>query len=84
MLGEIVIDLISTDFINSLEEAASYERYAGGAVSNLATNLVRLGYSTTLGACVGNDGYGKFLREHLFQIGVNIDSLQITELHLQH
>ncbi len=80
MLGEIVIDLISTDIVNSLQEAVCYERYAGGAVSNLAINLARLGYSTTLGACLGNDGYGKFLTEHLSHIGVNLDSLQTTEL----
>ncbi len=80
MLGEIVVDLISTDVVDSLGEAASYKRFAGGEVSNLATNLTRLGYPTALGACLGNDGFGKFFQDHLSQIGVNIDFLQFTDL----
>ncbi len=78
LLGEIVVDLISTDIVDSLEKAAHFERFAGGEVSNLATNLSRLGYKTALGACLGNDGFGKFLQDHLTQAGVSLDYIQIS------
>lgn len=78
MLGEILVDLISTDVVDSLGEAECFERFAGGEVSNLATNLSRLGYKTTLGACLGNDGFGKFLLDHLSQAGVIIKNVQVS------
>jgi fructokinase len=80
MLGEIVVDFISTEVVDSLGEAKHFEQFAGGEVSNLATNLSRLGFNTSLGACTGNDGFGKFLQNHLVQAGVNIDYLQTTDL----
>jgi len=80
MLGEIVVDLISTEVVNSLVEAKHFEIFAGGEVSNLATNLSRLGYGTALGACLGNDGFGNFLKDHLIQAGVNIEYLQSSNL----
>ncbi|MCJ7715798.1 MAG: PfkB family carbohydrate kinase, partial [Anaerolineales bacterium] len=60
MLGEAVIDFISSDFVSSLEEASSFDKFSGGEVSNLAMNLSNLGFNTSLGACIGDDGFGKF------------------------
>ena len=79
LLGESVVDLISTDKIDSLQQAACFQRYAGGQVSNLASNLVRLGYPAALGTCLGNDGPGRFLQDHLARTGVNLDQLQFTD-----
>jgi len=75
-----VVDLISTEVVNSLGEAKHFDKFAGGEVSNLATNLSRLGFGTALGACLGNDGFGNFLKDHLFQAGVNLEYLQISNL----
>ncbi len=75
-----MVDLISTEIVDSLGKAKHFEQFAGGEVSNLATNLSRLGFNTSLGACIGNDGFGKFLQNHLVQAGVNIDYLQTTDL----
>ena len=72
MLGEIVVDLISTEVVDSLGEAKHFEQFAGGEVSNLATNLSRLGFNTSLGACIGQDGFGKFLQNHLVQAGATV------------
>ncbi len=73
-----MVDLISTEVVDSLGEAKLFEQFAGGEVSNLATNLSRLGFNSSLGACIGIDGFGKFLQNHLVQAGVNIDYLQTT------
>ena len=80
LLGEIVVDLISTEAIDSLGEAKHFEQFAGGEVSNLATNISRLGYNAALGACIGSDGFGKFLQTNLIQAGVNLEYLQVSNL----
>ena len=78
LLGEAVVDLISTGIVESLEDATDFHRFAGGQVSNLAMNLSRLGFSAKLGACVGDDGFGRFLRSSYSEAGVNLDLLQTT------
>ena len=78
LLGEAVVDMISTDIVESLEDATNYHRFAGGQVSNLAMNLSRLGYSAKLGACVGEDGFGRFLQGQYSDAGVNLELLQTT------
>jgi fructokinase len=79
LLGECVVDLISTEIVDTLEEAKLYQPFAGGEVANLAANLSRLGYQTSLGACVGSDGFGNFLQDHLSQAGVGLEHLQISD-----
>jgi len=78
LLGEAIVDLISTDIVGSLEDATNYHRFAGGQVSNLAMNLARLGFTAKLGACVGNDGFGRFLQDRYSAAGVDLDLLQVT------
>jgi fructokinase len=76
MLGEAVVDLISSGIVSTLEEANSFQRFPGGEVSNLALNLARLGYETALGACLGDDGFGRYLKAQYRQAGVNLNYLQ--------
>ena len=78
LLGEIVVDLISTGIVSTLEDASSFQKFAGGEVSNLAMNLSRLGFPAALGACVGEDNFGIFLRKELAEAGVNLTYLQST------
>lgn len=80
MLGEIVVDLITTEVVDSLRGAKQFQQFAGGEVSNLASNLAHLGYPTTLGACIGKDGFGDFLQDHFMQAGVNLENLQVSDL----
>jgi len=78
LLGEAVVDLISTGIVTTLEDASSFQKFAGGEVSNLAMNLSRLGFPAALGACVGQDNFGIFLRKELTEAGVNLTYLQST------
>jgi fructokinase len=78
LLGEAVVDLISAEFVQSLEAASCFNKFPGGQVANLAVNLSRLGFPTALGACVGDDGFGRFLHNHLKQSRVNLEHLQIS------
>lgn len=79
MLGEAVVDLISSGIVASLEEANSFQRFPGGEVSNLAMNLARQGYPTALGACVGADGFGRYLKSQYRQSGVSLRYLQTCQ-----
>ena len=72
------MDLISTRIVTTLEDASSFKKFAGGEVSNLAMNLSRLGFPAALGACVGQDNFGNFLRKELSEAGVNLTYLQST------
>jgi sugar/nucleoside kinase (ribokinase family) len=78
LLGEAVVDLISAEFTESLEEAKNFAKFPGGQVANLAVNLSRLGLQTSLGACLGDDGFGRFLLKHLRQARVDLRHLQIS------
>lgn len=76
MLGEAVVDFISTGFVSSLEDASSFEKFAGGEVANLSVNLSRLGFSVTLGSCLGNDSLGRFHQQHMRQAGIDLSLIQ--------
>lgn len=78
MLGEAVVDLISSGIVTSLADANTFQRFPGGEVTNLSMNLARMGYPTSLGAAVGEDGFGEYLRVTLEQAGVDLSLLQIT------
>lgn len=68
--GELLIDLISTDFADSLTAAKDYTRLQGGSPANLCLNLARLGHSTHLAAAVGQDAMGDFLAANVAATGV--------------
>jgi fructokinase len=70
-LGELLADLISEDYVNTLSEAKKFHLYQGGSPANLCANLKWLGKETELVACVGNDSIGDFLSNVLMEIGLS-------------
>jgi fructokinase len=79
LLGESVVDMISTENAESLENAQTFRRFAGGQVANLAMNLAGLGFHAMLGSCVGDDEDGIFLRDSYHKAGVALDCFQTTK-----
>jgi fructokinase len=77
-LGEALVDLISTTVTASLSEARTYNRFMGGQVTNLAVNMALLGKRSTIAACVGEDGFGRFLKGQIENSNVITDHLQFT------
>ncbi len=78
LVGESVIDLISTNIVSSLDDADSFLRFSGGEVANLAINLACLGHPVSFGTCLGEDGFGRYILSQLKEAGVNLNLVQTT------
>ncbi|MCD6385323.1 hypothetical protein J7M23_06055 [Candidatus Sumerlaeota bacterium] len=78
-LGELLIDMISTDVDASLEESSGYVRAPGGAPANVAVGISRLGRRSGFIGCVGNDHFGRFLFNCLKGESVDVSHLVLTE-----
>ncbi len=72
-IGETLIDLISRDFVPSLQFAGQFSAHLGGEPINVASNVARLGGESAVVTRVGNDGLGAFAKQQLQLAGVNTD-----------
>lgn len=78
--GELLIDFISEQFVENLEEAATFRRLQGGSPANLCMNLARLGNKPLLVATVGEDDMGNFLEKMVSVAGVDTQLIRRTDL----
>lgn len=76
-IGELLIDMISTDYGDDFN-CNNYTKYFGGSPANISMNIKRLGGSSAIAACVGKDGLGDFLIQHLEDN--NIDTSYISRV----
>ena len=58
-----------------LEDSESFERTAGGAEANVATVLAQLNVATGWISRVGDDGFGRYLVQHLAERGVDVSAV---------
>lgn len=77
-VGELLIDLISTKFADSLEDISLFDRLPGGSPANLCMNMARLGNVSKLVASVGNDDMGEYLYD--FVKGLSVDCSAISKV----
>lgn len=70
--GELLIDFITAEFVQTLDEASLFKRIPGGSPANLCMNMARLGNKTMLAASVGNDDMGSILRNYVSRLGVDV------------
>ncbi len=77
-LGETLIDLIATDGAARLEDAVSFVARPGGAPANVTVALARLGVASAFGGVVGDDPFGRRLRETLAEERVDVSRLRIS------
>jgi fructokinase len=71
-LGEALIDMVSLEKGVSLEHAPGFEKAAGGAPANVAAGVAILGTSAGFIGKVGDDFCGRFLRETLYDVNVDV------------
>ena len=74
-VGELLVDVIGTEIQNSILETTHFERFQGGSPANMAANMARLGMSTALVSCVGNDNLGIFLKNEVAKTGIDISHI---------
>ena len=77
-IGELLVDLISSDVVNNLSESKSFDVKKGGSCGNFAIFCKKQKVPLTLVAAVGDDGFGKMIVDSLVKDGVN------TKYILQH
>ncbi|MFN7209319.1 MAG: carbohydrate kinase family protein [Aggregatilineales bacterium] len=84
-LGEALIDMVATARNVSLYDAPAFEPKAGGAPTNVAVGVARLGRRAAFIGKVGRDSFGQGLRALLEREGVDVrgmltDSTRLTTL----
>ncbi len=77
-LGEALVDMVSNQPGMGLVQSTTFEKAAGGAVTNVAAGVAILGAESGLIAKVGQDHFGEFLRQSLWDAGVNLDEFLLT------
>ena len=76
-IGEILIDMTQTHIDeNGIPHFAAIP---GGAPANVAVAVSKLGGEAAFVGCVGDDLYGRLLRDTLVRYGVSADGLQVTK-----
>ncbi|MEL6391259.1 MAG: carbohydrate kinase [Bacteroidota bacterium] len=75
-VGEALVDLISTQYANSLEQVSSFDMHPGGSPANLGGNLARLGRKVKFVGSIGNDGAGQLIQASLSSTGLELSDLR--------
>ena len=76
-LGELLIDFIRDG--NGANGNPAYEANPGGAPCNVLAMLSKLGHSTAFIGKVGNDGFGRQLRDAIESAGICAEGLILDE-----
>ena len=79
-VGELLIDMMSADYADSMDEAVLFKKLPGGSPANLAMNMKRLGKNVRLVSTIGNDDLGNYLLDYLQDLGLNNESIVRTPL----
>lgn len=74
-IGETIIDFISTEPVEGLRDATTFQRYLGGSPANIAVNVSKLGGRSAIVSKTGIGAFGQFLKAELRYNGVNTDYL---------
>jgi fructokinase len=69
VVGEALVDLIAGP------DGRAFTAHPGGSPANVALGLVRLGLPARLGTRIGDDLFGRVVRDHLVADGVEVHSL---------
>src|SRR5213078_660885 len=77
-LGEALIDFVADTAGVSLAECPGFRKAPGGAPANVAVGLARLGVAAAFAGKVGDDPFGRFLRDTFAAAGVDTRPLQLS------
>ncbi|MFC7554811.1 PfkB family carbohydrate kinase [Pseudoroseomonas wenyumeiae] len=74
-LGRSSVDLYGQQIGGRLEDMASFAKAVGGSPTNIAVGAARLGLHAGLITRVGDEAFGRFIREQLEREGVDTRSV---------
>ncbi|MHA8065512.1 carbohydrate kinase family protein [Aquirufa sp. ROCK2-A2] len=80
-IGEALIDMICTDKGSPLSDGQNFLKKPGGAPTNVAAAIGALGGQVGLSAKVGNDPFGKHLKEVMASFQVDTQNLILDPSH---
>jgi fructokinase len=80
-VGELLADLITTDYCEGLQNADTFHIFPGGSPANVAANLKFLRKEAAMVSCVGDDGIGKMLLQSVKTTGLLSSLIQISPAH---
>ncbi|KPH81705.1 bifunctional 5-dehydro-2-deoxygluconokinase/5-dehydro-2-deoxyphosphogluconate aldolase [Bosea vaviloviae] len=75
-IGRASVDLYGQQIGSRLEDVGSFAKSVGGCPANIAIGTARLGLRSALLTRVGDEPFGRFLREQLGREGVALDGLK--------
>jgi len=78
--GELLIDFITKDYVKTLEDANTFERFKGGSGANLSCNMALLGGKSALVATVGKDDMGIYLTNIVRELPIDTSYLGNSDL----
>jgi fructokinase len=78
-LGETLVDLICERRVRSLEEVDCFRPHFGGALANVAVAASRAGAEAGLASGVGDDEWGRWVRDRLRREGVDLAHFHLLE-----
>lgn len=81
-MGRVAVDLYAEQIGSTLAQAKSFRKYLGGCAGNIAVGTARLGLTTKMFSCIGQDEMGEFVKQTLTHEGVGVELLQETPNHL--
>ncbi|HEX4269665.1 MAG TPA: 5-dehydro-2-deoxygluconokinase [Steroidobacteraceae bacterium] len=74
-VGRSSVDLYGEQVGGRLEDMGSFAKYIGGSPTNTAVGAARLGLRAGLLTRVGDDHFGRFIREELARCGVDVSGV---------
>src|SRR5918998_4083585 len=75
-IGRCSVDLYGQQIGSRLEDVASFAKSVGGCPANIAIGGARLGLRTALITRVGDEQFGRFLRQQFGREGVALDGVR--------
>jgi 5-dehydro-2-deoxygluconokinase len=76
-LGRSSVDLYGQQIGSRLEDVASFAKSVGGSPTNIAIGAARLGLKAGLITGVGDEQFGRFIREQLQREGVALTGVKV-------
>jgi 5-dehydro-2-deoxygluconokinase len=76
-VGRSSVDLYGQQIGSRLEDVATFAKSVGGCPANIAIGAARLGLKSAIITGVGDEQFGRFIREQLAREGVALDGVKV-------